>query len=179
MISALLYAILLLCFFLPFINIFCDEINSISFIGYQLFIGFTINQQKVGRNLLFFLIFFIICNGMSLSLFMKSPKNSLVACITTLIALILLYSFKVNLDKDLHRVGEGIFFHVNYSVGFWYLALFLLITGAWEAFLLLKDKKELPPIDFYIIFSFLCFVFCAIFVLGFLFFDYREIGTCF
>lgn len=134
-ISSAVFGIIIICFFLPFMDISCNGQKIISFTGIQMVTGVTIKQpnvfgegserQKVDPEPLVIIAFSSAIVGLLLS-FIKNRKSSLLPAISAAIGTVALLMLKSKIDNYVLEVGRVL--EVRYVYSFW-ATLILLITA--------------------------------------------------
>jgi hypothetical protein len=147
--SPAIFIIILICFFLPFINITCQGEKVATLTGIQLVTGTTIEQPsmfgakgkttKVEGELMALLAFISAIVGLILS-FLKNRKISLATAIVGGLGLIFLLLLKNKLDNDMLREGQGML-QLEYSTGFWLTLIFFILAAVWNVFIFSKGNK--------------------------------------
>jgi uncharacterized membrane protein AbrB (regulator of aidB expression) len=148
--SPAIFVVIIICFFLPFINVSCQGQKVATFTGIQLVTGTTIEQpsmfgeeeqaEKVEGEPLAILVLVSAVVGFCLS-FLKNRKSAIAPAITGVAGLILLLLLKSKLDNDILRQGQGML-QVECRVGFWLTLLLFLFAVGLNAFVFLQRKKE-------------------------------------
>lgn len=136
-ISAALFGVALISFFLPFVDVSCQGQKMATFTGIQLVTGTTIEQpsmfgerhqnQKVDPEPLAILAFASAIVGLGLS-FLRGRKLAIVPAIAGVAGLVLLLLLKSKIDNEAMREGGGVL-RAEYEVGFW-LTFLLFIAAA-------------------------------------------------
>lgn len=147
--SPAIFIIILICFFLPFINITCQGEKVATLTGIQLVTGTTIEQpsmfgakgktKKVEGELMALLAFISAIVGLILS-FLKNRKISLAIAIVGGVGLLFLLLLKNKLDNDMLREGQGML-QLEYSIGFWLTFIFFILAAVWNVFIFSKGNK--------------------------------------
>lgn len=147
--SPAIFGFVIICFFLPFIDITCSGQKIETLTGIQLVTGTTIERpslfgerekvEKVEGELLAILAFFSAVVGLGLS-FLKSLKSSIAPAIAGVSGSILLLLLKAKLDNDMLREGLRML-RIEYAIGFWLTFLLFLFAAGWNWFLFLRRKK--------------------------------------
>jgi len=132
-----IFGIILICFFLPWITVSCQNQKVATFNGMQLVTGTTIEepqmfgptkkrttQGEIGA----ILVFLSTIAGFALS-FKKDKKGAISVAVTGGMGIIFLLLLKSKLDNDILREGGGML-QLNYGAGFYVtLLLFLSAVG--------------------------------------------------
>lgn len=148
--SPAIFGIVIICFFLPFVNVTCQGQKVASFSGFQLVGGTTIEQSggwggKQVRNVsgeplaLFALLASI--SGLALS-FYKHDKSAIAPAVVGGIGLILLLVLKSKLDNDILKQGGGML-QLEYSAGFWIAFILYLAAIVLNGFIFSQGKREI------------------------------------
>ncbi len=134
--SPAVFGIMMICFFLPFMEVSCSGQKVMSFTGIQMVTGTTIQQPsmfgeeteslKVDPEPLAIITFSFVIIGLLLS-FIKNRKSAILPALSAGIGTITLLMLKSKIDNDILREGSGMI-QVSYAFGFWVL-LMLLIAG--------------------------------------------------
>lgn len=149
-ISPAMFALILLCFFLPWITVSCQNQKIVTFNGMQLVAGTTIEiprpygipeEQKIPGDRYVILTFLFVCTGLILSL-LKYRKTLIASSIMALGGVISLILFKSRADNNIIKKGYGLL-NIDYLSGF-YLTLFLLlgIIGL-NIYIILQEQKKI------------------------------------
>ena len=140
-VSPALFGIILLCFFLPFIDITCNRLEVTSVTGFQMVTGGAVEKQKVKAEPLAILVFVSAIAGLGLS-FLKRPTATIAATTAGAVGLILMLLLKFKLDGyALRAVKEGRgMIGVEYNIAFWVSALLFLASAGLGGFAFFQDK---------------------------------------
>jgi hypothetical protein len=124
-ISPALFGITLICFFLPFTKISCQQQEILNLTGVQLATGTSIKQprftggsqeQKIPGEPLAMLAMASTVVGLATSL-MKAKKSAIAPAGSGAIGFILLLMLKSKIDDSILREGQGLIV-VSYGLGF-------------------------------------------------------------
>lgn len=138
--SPAIFGIVIICFFLPFINISCSGQKIATLSGIQLVSGTTMEGRKINPEPWAVVAFISSIAGLGLS-FMKSRKSSILAAVSGAIGVISLLLLKAKIDNDMLKKGKGVI-QVEYDLGFWLTFLLFLSAIGLNWFLFTKDKPE-------------------------------------
>jgi len=139
------FALVLICFTLPFLKISCRVEKNISFTftGYQLAFGTEIGQnqekRKIDREPLALAAFVcailgaVMCN-------LASKHRDIFPAIAGAAGLVSLLVLRTRVDAQLMKQGEGMFL-AEYKVGY-VLACALLLAGTLMSVYLFKQRSE-------------------------------------
>lgn len=142
-----LFALILICFFLPFFEVSCQGNSIISVNGMQMAFGTEIQQptmfgppqiQKIPGDGLVLLTLLVAAAGLGLS-FIKGKLGSLLPAISGAIGFILMLIVKLRIDNDVLKQGGGML-TVEYALGFIAVCLLFLISAAANGFLYHLEK---------------------------------------
>jgi hypothetical protein len=150
-ISPSLFALVIACFFLPFVTISCQETTLVTLNGFQMATGTTIEQtsglgsnlqsltsrletssdrlseqREINGNAIAGLVLASACAGVALS-FIKLRQQAIVQAGTAALGAILLLILKAQVDEQTLKHGQGIL-KASYSSGYW--LTFLLLSSA-------------------------------------------------
>jgi hypothetical protein len=148
--SPAIFGIVIICFFLPFVNVTCQGQKVASFSGFQLVGGTTIEQSggwggKQVRNVsgepLALFAFLATIAGLALS-FYRRDKSAIAPAAVSGIGLILLLVLKSKLDSDILKQGGGML-QLEYSVGFWMAFILYLAAMVLNGFIFSQGKREI------------------------------------
>lgn len=169
-ISPFLFGLILLCFFLPFVNLSCSGQTIISLTGFQLITGAEVKQpdtfgqsmmdqnnniekrnEEVSSQPMALLAFIAALAALLISL-MKKKTTALMNLVISVLGFIFLLLLKFNIDGDaqLNTAGQGVI-TIDYQIGYWFSVL-LFIGGAVLSWLIFNEKpvkenvvSEPPP----------------------------------
>ena len=135
-ISPAVFGIIIICFFLPFMDVSCIGQKVMSFSGIQMVTGTTIQQpsmfgektksQKVDPEPLAIATFACVIAGLLLS-FIKNRKSAILPASCAGIGIATLLMLKSKIDSDVLKEGGGMI-QVGYVFGFWSILLLLIIA---------------------------------------------------
>jgi hypothetical protein len=141
------FALALICFFLPFIQVSCQGQKSTSLTGLQLATGTEIVQRDPwsGRKEIQTIpseksiVFVLICAAVATgAAFVAGKKGSLIPAISGGLGFVLMLVAKSRLDNQTLEEGQGML-TIEYQVGF--IAVCLLLLGG-AIYCLLQFKAE-------------------------------------
>lgn len=122
-----IFALVLVCFFLPFVSISCMG-QEVALSGVQLVTGSSVGGEPVEAEPLAVVAF--LCTLAALGLAVRdlrsssgSPQGSAGSAVFAALGAVSLLLLKVRIDR------EALLLDINYEAGFW-LALVLLLIGA-------------------------------------------------
>lgn len=151
-ISPALFGITLICFFLPFTKISCQQQEILNLTGVQLATGTSIKQpsltggsqeQKIPGEPLAMLAIASSVVGFVTSL-MKARKSAIAPAGSGAIGFILLLMLKSKIDDSILREGQGLIV-VSYGLGFWLAFLLFVSATVINIYSLVPDKTEEDP----------------------------------
>ena len=135
-ISPALFGIIIICFFMPFIEVTCSGQKAMSITGIQMVTGTSIQQpsmfgentkgRKIDPEPLAIITFSSVIIGLLLS-FMNKRKSAILPAIIAGIGTITLLLLKSKIDNDVLREGSGMI-QVVFVFGFWATFLLLIIA---------------------------------------------------
>ena len=144
------FAIIIICFFLPFVNLTCSGQTVMSLTGIQLITGaeykpqgmfnqegmFDNQEEQTGMQtksedieaqpMAFFALLFAIV-GLILS-FIKNRVMAIICIVASVLGAVCMLLLKANIDGDASMRGEGVI-QIEYQFGYWF-AFLLFIVGA-------------------------------------------------
>ena len=145
------FALIVICFFLPFVNLTCSGQTIMSLTGIQLITGAeykaqgmfnqegmfddqseqqtgmqTKNQDIDAQPMAFFALLFAVV-GLVLS-FIKNRVMAIITIVASVLGAICLLLLKANIDSDASMQGQGVI-QIEYQFGYWF-AFLLFIVGA-------------------------------------------------
>lgn len=140
-VSAALFGLILLCFFLPFVNVTCNRMQVTSITGFQMLTGATVKQQKAEAEPLALLVFLSAIAGLGLSFFRgRTAKIADPTSATVGLILMLLLKFKID-SYALRAVKEGRgIIGVEYNIAFWVAVLLFVASAGLSGFVLFQDR---------------------------------------
>jgi hypothetical protein len=146
-ISASLFALILVCFFLPFVTVSCENRPVLQLSGIELTTGKTIanptftgrtQKQDIPPNVGAVLAFTAAGIGLGIS-FTKVQKASMISTVSGAAGALLLLLMKSGIDGELAKQGAGIAgFKTNYEVGFWGAFLLFISSAILNSWLLFR-----------------------------------------
>ncbi|MEC4990151.1 MAG: hypothetical protein SAJ37_15565, partial [Oscillatoria sp. PMC 1068.18] len=152
-ISPAIFILILICFFLPFVTVSCQNREIVKLTGVQiavgenlikpsLFIG-DVEREKIPSQPLATSALVCSCVGLVTSL-LKSRRNAIIPAIMGLIGAIFLWLLKLKIAQEALIKGEG-FLKISYEFGFWLSLVLLAIAAifhAWIFFFPLSNQRE-------------------------------------
>lgn len=147
-VSSALFGLILLCFFLPFINVTCNRMKVTSVTGFQMVTGATVKQQKGKAEPLAILVFVSAIAGLGLSFF--KGRNATIAVVTAAaVGLILMLLLKFKIDSyALRAVKEGRgMVGVEYNIAFWGSVLLFLAAAGLSGFVFFQNWGRKNALD--------------------------------
>ncbi|MBW4616223.1 MAG: hypothetical protein KME21_23705 [Desmonostoc vinosum HA7617-LM4] len=156
-VSASLFAVILICFFLPFVTVSCDNRPVFQMSGVEMATGKTVStpdifgsqtqSQKIPGDSRAALVFAAAALGIGTSL-IKIRKSSLISAGIGAFGLVMLLSLKSEIDKQIINNGASYAgFKADYGVGFWG-SILLFISAAclniWLFFQKRTDRETTP-----------------------------------
>lgn len=155
--SPAFYAVIILLFFLPFVNLSCGGQKITSVTGFQLVTGTEISSGMMGENMfggmnnnseenkkevepqaMALLALFAAIAGLILSLMKKKPLN-LINLIISVLGVIFLIILKFNLEGNAKLDGQGMI-TLDFQFAYWLSVLIFILTAVigW----LIYNEKE-------------------------------------
>jgi hypothetical protein len=148
--SPSIFGLILICFFLPFATISCQQQQLLSLTGVQLVTGTTIEepsffqseakQQKIPGEPLAAFALVSTCVGLGTS-FLKSRKNAIIPAVVGALGSVLLLSSKAKIDNEVLQQGRGLV-QVEYGIGFWLSFLLFLVASVLNAWIFLQSRNS-------------------------------------
>ncbi len=136
-ISASFFAVILICFFLPFVSISCQNLSVLKLSGIDLVTGTTMNtpnlgsqaqQEKLPPDARAILAFTAAAVGLGTS-FSQKRRSTLFSAISGVIGFCSLLWLKSSIDAELAKQGSDFMgIKATYESGFW--GAFLLFISA-------------------------------------------------
>ncbi|MEA5566505.1 MULTISPECIES: hypothetical protein [unclassified Anabaena] len=152
-ISPALFGMTLICFFLPFTKLSCQQQEVMTLTGIQLATGTSIKQpsfggvgkreQKIPGEPLAMLAIASSIIGFATS-FMKANNTAIAPAGSGAIGFILLLMLKSKIDDSIVREGQGLIL-VSYGLGFWLAFLLFVAATVINIYSLIPDKTEENP----------------------------------
>ncbi|MBD3180742.1 hypothetical protein GF312_00520 [Candidatus Poribacteria bacterium] len=157
--SPSIFGLIIICFFMPFVNISCAGGGAVTLTGLQLVTGTDIGESdshshghsrdSFGRSQSEsvspqpLVIAVLICGILGLVLsFPRNLEISIIPALIGVIGVILLLFFKYQVDNAILEEGEGML-HAQYGIGFWLTFIFIIIAIILNVFLFFQSKKQL------------------------------------
>ena len=151
--SPVVFVIVLICFFLPFVTVSCGGEKMATLSGVQLITGTSVEgsgssedvfgtkkeTRKVDTEPLAIVALITTLAGLGLS-FLKNRRSAIGPAIAGAATVIFLLLLKYKLDSDILTEGEGVL-RMEYNFGFWLAFLFSIIAVALNLFLFMKRPK--------------------------------------
>lgn len=143
--SPALFGLIIICFFLPFVNLSCSGQTIMSLSGFQLMTGADMKpnnnmfggmefsdqnvskEEKIDPQPMAILAFIAAIAGLALS-FLKKKSTAITAAIFSGLGFVFLILLKISMDSDADISGQYII-TLEYKFGYW-LSLALFIAGA-------------------------------------------------
>jgi hypothetical protein len=160
-ISASMFALILICFFLPFITISCQSQDVITMTGLQMATGVEISvpnslptnlssidslsslteSKKIPGNSTAVLAFCTAAAGLTTTLLLKNRQQKyLIPAISGGLGTLLLLFLKSNTDDSVLKQGSGMI-KINYGLGFWLALILFLGAAGLNGYQLMEDRK--------------------------------------
>ena len=139
------FAIAIVCFILPFIEISCDGVKWMSFTGVQLVTGsemkspMTDEVEKIPPSGAAVVTLVALAVGGAFC-FSATRTQSIIAGVSGIVAAIAMVLLKTNMDAEVMKEASGLPVTVEYKVGFWG-TLLGATAGALLAFIRVGKKK--------------------------------------
>lgn len=148
-ISPAFFIVIIIGFFLPFIEISCSSNSLGTFSGYTVMTGSageslaqTSKDVNSGINLELMIAFLMALAGLVLSFF-KNPKTLIGAAVAGLIGFIFLMIFKSNLDSQIQSANQFMsIVQIHFKIGFWICVIFYLAAMIVNGLLFFTLKKS-------------------------------------
>ncbi len=160
-ISASMFALILICFFLPFMSLSCQGKDIVTMTGLQMATGVELanpaaslsgslggsvaaaaKTQKIAGSVPLGIAFVTAAAGLAATLLLKDRfQQSLVPGVASGIGAIILLFVKSGTDSEVIKQGSGMI-QVSYGIGF-YLALLLFIANAGvNGYQFMEERKQ-------------------------------------
>lgn len=156
-ISPSCFGAVIICFFLPFLNLKCNEVKLASIQGIELVTGSRLNlqrnaelpfadkdegkavdididSQKIDRNYFAVAALFLAIGGLVLSFLLFLQKEMICSTIGLGGALALML-MRVQIDSSIEKQTNGIgnyIVHIDYVYGYWLSVVFFLVAGVYN-----------------------------------------------
>lgn len=141
-ISSSFFAIVLICFFLPFITISCDRTPVLELSGIQMTTGTTVEtpsfarpaeSKKIPADGKAIFAFACCAVGLGSSLIKQTRNNKVLPACAGGLGAFLILSIKSGLDQELTKQGAGyVGFNAEYGLGFWGAFIFFLAAALYN-----------------------------------------------
>ena len=152
-VSPAIFAVSILCFFMPFVAVSCNGQRVATFTGVQLATGTTLEQpqmfgspqkQKVEAEPLAAVAGLCAILGLCFS-FLPGARSAVAPALCGFAGVVVLLMLKSKLDADILKSGGGAF-QLEYGAGFT-LAILLFIAGVgWNMYVVNQAGKAAPPL---------------------------------
>jgi hypothetical protein len=152
-VSPAIFAVSILCFFMPFVAVSCNGQRVATFTAAQLATGTTLEQpqmlggpqkRKVNAEPLAAVAGLCAVLGLCFS-FLPGTRSAVAPALCGFVGVVALLLLKSKLDADILKSGGGAF-QLEYGAGFT-LALLLFIAGAgWNMYALTRAGRAAPPL---------------------------------
>jgi len=151
------FALALICFLLPFVEVSCQGRKMVTLTGLQLATGTQIQQRdafsgqaqtrEIPREPLVF--FVLLCTVVATGYcFVSGSRGRKVSALAGTLALILLFVAKSKMDNDAVREGQGMLI-VGYGIGYIFTCVLLVVGVAisgWQMSLAGAAPTASPPL---------------------------------
>lgn len=149
MLSPVFYLVVIISFFMPFIEISCQHTSLGTLSGYTVMTGSagenlskTSKDVKTEINLELVVVFVTAILGLVLTIF-KNPKLVIASALTALIGFVFLMIFRSNLQAQVQTTNQFMqIIQVHYKLGYWLCFIFLLVAVLFETIYFFTTKKE-------------------------------------
>jgi len=159
-ISPALYGVILICFFLPFVNLSCSGQTIMSLTGFQLMTGTEVKQpgmfgqdmfgqnnsaekksEEIEAQPMALFAFLAALAALLISLIKKKPTAMINSVVSALgFFFLILLKFNIDGDAELNSGGQGVI-TLDYQFGYWFSVL-LFIAGAVLSSMIFKEKPK-------------------------------------
>lgn len=158
-ISPVLYGLILLSFFLPFVNLSCSGQTVMKLTGFQLITGTEFKQQDMfGQNMFdqnnmdkkseeieaqpMALFAFVAAFAALLISLIKKKITAIITAVISVLGFIflLLLMFNIEGDAALHLNSQGVI-TLDYQFGYWF-SILLFLAGAVLNWMIFKEKPK-------------------------------------
>jgi len=159
-ISPVLYGVILICFFLPFVNLSCSGQTIMKLTGFQLITGTEVKQPDMFGQDMFgqnnsmdkkseeieaqpmALFAFLAALAALLISLIKKKTTAIINVVISVLGFIFLLLLKFNIDGDasLNSGGQGVI-TLDYQFGYWF-SILLFLAGAVLSWLIFNEKPK-------------------------------------
>jgi hypothetical protein len=155
--SPAFYGVIILCFFLPFVNLSCSGQKIMGLSGFQLITGSEYKadsmfgempetgdvkeKKEIDAQPLALFAFLLAGIGLALS-FIRKKTLSIIHVILSALGVIFLFLLKINLDGDVELSGQNVI-TLDYQFAYWF-SILLFIGSAVVHWLIFSEKA--PPV---------------------------------
>lgn len=149
-ISPAVFGIIIVCFFLPFMDVSCSGQKFMTFSGIQMVTGTTIQKpggfgqkskiEKIDGEPFAVATFVCVLAGLLVS-FIKKRKSAILPAIASGAGVVTLLMLKNKIDGDILKDGGGMI-QVSYVFGFWAILLLLIISTILNAYVFSGEKDN-------------------------------------
>lgn len=150
--SPALFALVLVCFFLPFVSVSCAGQKIQTFSGIRLVTGTSVKQpgmlgqsqtQKVSPEPSAIVAFLFVLAGIAAG-FTKARTADIASAFSATVGVVFLFALQSKLNGEVGREGQGLI-QVDYEIGFYLAVIMLLFTAVLNVFLLMQSKAIPVP----------------------------------
>jgi len=148
LVSSLIFAASLLCFFFPFVTISCGGQKLMTLTGTQLATGTSLNQpQSLGKDRTDkidpnpFAMLAVVCAIAGIAFSLAQPKIAIASAISGAAGAVSLLIMKSGMDNEVTQKGGGVI-ELNYEMGFVLSLLLFVAAAAWNGYVYAQARKR-------------------------------------
>jgi hypothetical protein len=143
-----------LCFILPFVSVSCNRQKVVTFTGFQLALGTTVQQpqvfgsskaQKVDPEPMAVLAL-VCCLAAVVLGFLSSRAVQISAAVLAGVSVVALMLLKSNLESKVQQQSLGAF-QIDFEIGFWFVVLLNVSGAALAAFTPWRSRERSPAAE--------------------------------
>ncbi|NHM27195.1 hypothetical protein G7K71_09395 [Desulfofundulus sp. TPOSR] len=140
-ISPALFALILICFSLPFVTVSCSGYEVTKITGFQMITGTEVEGEKINPNPLAIIAFVAGVGGLIIG-FWSSRKANVVSAVMGAVGFICTLLVRLLITQKVSSEGEGML-SVEYGSGFYLPLILFLVAAGYNIADAMDNKKSL------------------------------------